>query len=92
MGESSQRGGATSNLDRRKFAPKKISKPTERISFRDLAKFAVPRKTEQFLVERTGCDTSTAKRWLSGTSRAPASAVFVVCAAIFARAGEEGLS
>lgn len=83
--ESSQRVRAASNFDRRKYAPKKIRPVDDRISFRDLAKFARRRKTEQFLVDRTGCDASTAKRWLSGKSRAPADAAFKILADILAR-------
>ena len=85
MSESSPREARASNFEGRKFAPKKISAPKDRISFRDLAKFAVPRKTEQFLIDRTGCDVSTAKRWLSGASRPPAAAMVAICADIFSR-------
>lgn len=84
-GESTARRRLPSNFDTRKFARKNIRPVDRRISFRDLARLAVPRKTEQFLVERTGCDASTARRWLSGYSRAPASAVYAVCADIFSR-------
>jgi hypothetical protein len=84
-GESSQRSFARSNRQGRKFAPKKIVLPAERISFRDIAKLAARRKTIQFLVERTGYDDSTAKRWLSGKSRAADRAVYAVLADIFAR-------
>lgn len=83
--ESSQRAVAASNFQRRKFAPKKNSGSKDRISFRDLAKFAAPRKTKDFLVEKLGCDGATAKRWLSGASRPPADAVYAVCADIFSR-------
>jgi hypothetical protein len=74
-----------SNFRRRKFAPKKIWSVDERISFRDLAKFAARRKTIEFLCERTGCDASTAKRWLNGASRVPDRAVYALCADIFSR-------
>lgn len=82
-GESRQGALAPSNPQRRKYAPKKIPKPSERISFRDLAKLAARRKTQQFLTDRTGCDPSTAKRWLSGESRAPDDAIYVVLIQIF---------
>jgi hypothetical protein len=59
--------------------------PRDRISFRDLARIAAPRKTKEFLVARTGCDDSTAKRWLRGKSRVPGQAVYAVLADIFAR-------
>jgi hypothetical protein len=85
MGESSQPALGSSNLARGKFAPKKIGMVDRRISFRDLARFAAPRKTRQFLSARTGCDDSTAKRWLSGKSRAPGSAVCVVLADVLSR-------
>jgi hypothetical protein len=84
-GESRQGAVAASNLGRGKYAPKKIPPPRERISFRDLAKVAAPKKTREFLSAHTGCDDSTAKRWLSGKSRAPAGAVYAVLADIFAR-------
>jgi hypothetical protein len=84
-GESKQPFALGSNFQGRKFAPKKIPAPSERISFRDLARLAARRKTPQFLVDRTGCDESTAKRWLSGKSRPPAGALCVVLADIFAR-------
>lgn len=85
MGESSVPKREPSSFHRGKFAPKNIQYPKQRISFRDLARFASPRKTEQFLSSRTGKDESSAKRWLSGKSRAPASAVYAVLADIFAR-------
>lgn len=76
---------AASNFEGRKFAPKKIRVAKDRISFRDLAKFAARRKTIEFLCERTGCDASTAKRWLNGASRVPDRAVYALCADIFSR-------
>lgn len=85
MGESKLLAARTSNLQGGKFAPKKIRPVDKRISFRDLAKFAIPHKTEQFLVDHTGCDESTAKRWLRGRSRAPGEAVCAIFADIFAR-------
>lgn len=85
MGESSGTLRAASSFGRRKFAPKKIGAPQERISFHKLAKFAVPRKTIEFLCERTGCDPSTAKRWLRGESRPSDSAVNAVWADIHSR-------
>lgn len=84
-GESTARRLVPSNREGRKYAPKNIRPVDRRISFRDLAKFAVPRKTQQFLVDRTGCDAATAKRWLSGDSRPPAVAVYALCADIFSR-------
>ena len=48
---------------------KKNGRP--RIPFRDLAKFAVRRKTELFLADETGTHLRTAKRWLSRASRRP---------------------
>lgn len=83
MGESQQRAARPSTFQRRKFAPRKTQPAGERISFRDLAKLAARRKTQQFLTERTGCDPSTAKRWLSGESRAPDDAIYVVLIQIF---------
>lgn len=84
-GESHQRAALASNFERRKYAPKKIRPVDDRISFRDLAKFAARRKTIAFLCERTGCDASTAKRWLNGASRVPDRAVYALCANIFSR-------
>lgn len=55
------------------------------IPFRDLARFAVPMRTEQFFVKHTGCARSTAKRWLSGKSRASGDAVCALVADILVR-------
>jgi hypothetical protein len=85
MSESSQRVALRSSFRGGKSVTKKILSPATRISFRDLAKLAARRKTEQFLSDRTGCDERTAKRWLSGASRAPGEAVYVVLADIFSR-------
>lgn len=81
--ESIDTGNA--NFRGRKYAPKKIGPVEERISFRDLAKLAARRKTIAFLVERTGADDSTAKRWLNGKSRVPDTAVYAVLGDIFKR-------
>jgi hypothetical protein len=81
--ESKLRTVAPSNFSRRKVAPRNSLPPRDRISFRDLARIAAPRKTKEFLVARTGCDDSTAKRWLRGMSRVPA--VYAVLADIFTR-------
>lgn len=75
-----------SNRARRKLAPRLAVPWEERISFRDLARMAARRKTREFLAERCGVDISTAKRWLSGRSRAPASALRAVVVDILARA------
>lgn len=85
MDQSSALLRAASNFDRRKFAPKKIPAVDDRISFYDLAKFAAPRKTIEFLVERTGRDASTAKRWLAGKSRPSDAAVNAIWADIHSR-------
>lgn len=85
MDESISTGSRRSNSEGRKNAPRKIQTPQERISFRDLARFAWPNKPVAALVERTGADESTAKRWLRGTSRAPASAAYRALADIFDR-------
>lgn len=65
--------------------PKKIRSVDRRIPFRDLARFAAPRRTEKFLIQHTGCGRSTAKRWLSGKSRPSGDAVCVVVADILVR-------
>lgn len=83
--ESSARHRVASNFEGRKSEPKKIRPVDGRISFRDLAKLAAPRKTVAFLVERLACDRSTAKRHLSGRSRVPGTAVYAVLADIFSR-------
>lgn len=82
--ESSGRKLAVSNFDTDKNVLKKIRPVDRRISFRDLAKLASPRKTEQFLAAKTGSDRRSARRWLRG-DRAPAGAVYAVLADIFAR-------
>jgi len=85
MGESSAPGLPASTFRGRRFAPKNIGGPKERISFRDLARFACPRKTKDFLVAKLGCDDATAKRWLAGKSRAPDRAAYAVLADILSR-------
>jgi hypothetical protein len=85
VGESTRRTIRPSNFSGRKAAPGKSLLPRDRISFRDLARVAAPRKTKEFLVARTGCDDSTAKRWLRGKSRVPGQAVYAVLADIFTR-------
>ena len=85
MAESNVPMRAPSNRRGGKNAPKKIGSVDRRISFRDLARFAEPKKTRQFLSARTGCDDSTAKRWLSGKSRVTGAAVLAVLADITSR-------
>lgn len=85
MVESSARRSPRSNFEGRKYEPKKIRAVDGRISFRDLAKFAAPRKTIEFLVERTGRDPSTAKRWLAGKTRPSDEAVNAIWADIHSR-------
>lgn len=85
MVESSQPIRLPSNFRGGKSVTKKIQPPKDRISFRDLAKFAARRKTERFLSDRTGCDERTAKRWLSGASRAPGNAISAVLADVLGR-------
>lgn len=84
MGESFARRSPSSNFRTDKYVRKNIRSADRRISFRDLARLAAPRKTEQFLAERTGSDPRSCRRWLRG-ERAPASAVYAVVADIFAR-------
>jgi hypothetical protein len=84
MSESSARSRAASNFDTDKYVRKNIRAVGKRISFRDLAKLASPRKTEQFLAEKTGSDARSARRWLRG-ERAPAGAVYAILADIFSR-------
>ncbi len=85
MGESNPPIVRTSNFRGGKSVTRNTRPARGRISFRDLAKLASPRKTEQFLAERTGTDPRTAKRWLSRKSRAPDRAVYAVLADIFGR-------
>jgi hypothetical protein len=82
--ESSARIVLRSNRDTDKIVPKKTL--GKKILFRDLARLASPRKTEQFLAAKTGSDPRSARRWLRG-ERAPAGAVYAVLADIFARIG-----
>lgn len=84
MSESSARRRLPSNRGTDKYVRKNIRTVERRISFRDLARLAAPRKTEHFLAEKTGSDARSARRWLRG-ERAPASAVYAVMADIFAR-------
>lgn len=73
-----------SNFRTDKNVRKNIRSVDRRISFRDLARLAAPRKTEHFLAEKTGSDPRSARRWLRG-ERAPANAVYAVMADIFSR-------
>lgn len=84
MGESFARRRALSNLRTDKYVRKNIRTSDRRISLRDLARLAAPRKTEHYLAERTGKDPRSARRWLRGDT-APASAVYAVMADIFSR-------
>lgn len=56
----------------------------ERISFRELAQFAWPQKTEANLSYLTGYDARTCRRWLAG-SGPPAEALGVVLSEIMKR-------
>lgn len=57
----------------------------ERISFRDLARFAWPTKTEFILAELTGYDPRTCLRWLGEHTEPPADALGVVLGEIMRR-------
>lgn len=83
--ESTARRVLRSNRGGLKYEPKNIRPVDRRISFRELAKLAAPRKTIDFLVERAACDRSTAKRWLAGRSPASGRAVVAVVADIMSR-------
>ena len=82
--ESRARRALPSNFRTDKNVRKNFRPGERRISFRDLALLAAPRKTEQFLAEKTGSDPRSARRWLRG-ERAPAGAVYAVTADIFSR-------
>lgn len=56
-----------------------------RITFRELAKFAWPQKTEQFLSFLTGYDARTCRRWLADQTSPPADALGVVLCEIMKR-------
>lgn len=56
-----------------------------RIQFRDLARFAWPKKTEFFLAELTGADPRTCRRWLAEHNEPPADALGVVLGEIMRR-------
>lgn len=57
----------------------------QRISFRDLAKFAWPQKTESFLAHVAQVDVRTARRWLADDTGPPADALGAVIAEIMRR-------
>lgn len=84
-GESFARRRVSSNRRGLIYEPKKFQPVDRRISFRELAKLAQPRKTVEYLAERASCDRSTAKRWLSGKSPASGRAVTAVFADIASR-------
>jgi hypothetical protein len=85
MGESSAAFARRSNFGADKNVRKKIPVFSRRISFRELARLASPRKTDQFLAHLTGADARTARRWLSGESRATGDAFRAVTADILSR-------
>jgi uracil-DNA glycosylase len=74
-----------SNVQGRKNAPQKIRSISERISFRDLARLAFPRKTAATLADLTSSDLSTCKRWLANRQRRPQVALVVVLGEIMRR-------
>lgn len=57
----------------------------QRITFRDLARFAWPTKTEFFLSDLTGYDARTCRRWMAGQNEPPAEALGVVMQEILRR-------
>lgn len=57
----------------------------QRISFRDLARFAWPNKTELFLADCTGYDPRTCRRWLADDTEPPADALGVILGEIMRR-------
>ena len=86
--ESKNRNRARSNPRGVILVTQNIRGDAERISFRELARFACRKKTAAFLAERTGRDERTAKRWLSKNGRAPDYAIGAVLADIAARVAE----
>ena len=57
----------------------------QRISFRDLAKFAWPQKTDQFLSHLTGYDARTCRRWMANQTEPPAEALGAILQEIMRR-------
>lgn len=57
----------------------------QRITFRDLAMFAWPRKTDVFLSDLTGYDARTCRRWLANATEPPAEALGVILGEIMRR-------
>jgi hypothetical protein len=56
-----------------------------RITFRDLAKFAWPEKTDRHLSHLTGYDARTCRRWMAGSNEPPAEALGVILCEIMRR-------
>lgn len=79
---SIQRG---SNSARPISWPKDLRPQEQRISFRDLAKFAFPFKTIEALGDLTGASRSAIKYWLSGDHEPPAYALGVILSEIMRR-------
>lgn len=81
---------AASELDGQVLAPpprlsgskqstdKTVRPELQPISFRDLARFAWPQKTELFLSHITGYDARTCRRWLAGHTEPPAEALGII--------------
>lgn len=55
------------------------------ITFRELAQFAFPEKTEHWLSFYTECDERTCRRWMAGSNGPPGDAVGVVMQEILRR-------
>jgi len=64
------------------IADKNVQPP---ISFKDLARFAWPEKTEAHLAHLTRVDPRTCRRWLAGDNEPPAEALGVILAEIMKR-------
>lgn len=78
MGEAESIRGSSSNFRGDTSVTRKIRADDERISFRDFARFALPRKTSVALAHKTGSDERTVKRWLAGRSKPSERAVRVL--------------
>lgn len=57
----------------------------QRITFRDLAKFVWPIKTDKHLSHLTGYDERTCRRWLCNATEPPAEALSIILCEIMRR-------
>jgi hypothetical protein len=87
MGESFMAAPRPSNLRGDKSVTQKIRRADDRISFRDLARFAFGKQAVAIVAGLTRKNERTVKRWFARRSKAPDRAVVLVFGEIMRRYG-----